>query len=686
MSLIKVSEKGQNLTCSEFDSNYDYVLDLANATGELNCSKINSTSLNTCLSETNVINTINTNTTNNANAIGEIAQDLTDVQSSLQSNINVITQLVNSQNATIAEQAQQIASLINSFNNLDNTVNSFNSRLLSIEGRVMTLEIGIAMGIIVIWSGLVTSIPISWQLCLLGDSQVLLSDGSIMEIQDIVNNKLAVEVVSYNESTGKLEAKKVINWFKNNVEDRSIWYKLKVAKAKGLGPKSLTLTKDHPVWVVNKGWTKTEYVNTGDKILRYEPTFTDEGRQAIIGMYLSDGYISSTGVFKISQGDCHKEYIDYLSRKLKLNTHTGINKTGFGEGCGYNTVGLSLKSMWPELLDNLVYDNKITKYTLEQLGPIGLAHWYMGDGNLQWDKRTDTYRSQFHTEGFSKEEVKLIADYFETLFGERPFIYDRNPHTDGEFIRLGKQGTYRLMQMINQYIIPSMQYKLIPEYRNRFIDNFELLTKDLVTFIVEKKAVSELHSSKKNRRIYDIKYDIEVEDNHSFIANGFLVHNCDGTNNTPDLKNRFVVSAGSAYAVNSTGGSLNHIHTAEGSTGFTALSTSQMPAHSHGVNDGKHTHGVSDPGHSHIVGGYAFFASGSTFESRAPGKPGDTWVNSPYAYSTTNSTNIGIVSASSNISIASTGGGAGHNHSVSTTIANASNLPPYYALAYIMKI
>ena len=89
MSLIKISAKGSPLLCSEVDSNYDYVLDLANATGELNCSKINSTSLNTCLSETNVINTINANTTNNANAIGEIAQDLTDIQSSLQNNINV---------------------------------------------------------------------------------------------------------------------------------------------------------------------------------------------------------------------------------------------------------------------------------------------------------------------------------------------------------------------------------------------------------------------------------------------------------------------------------------------------------------------------------------------------------------------------------------------------------------------
>lgn len=36
---------------------------------------------------------------------------------------------------------------------------------------------------------------------------------------------------------------------------------------------------------------------------------------------------------------------------------------------------------------------------------------------------------------------------------------------------------------------------------------------------------------------------------------------CDGTNGTPDLRDRFVVGAGSTYAVDATGGSVNHSHT-----------------------------------------------------------------------------------------------------------------------------
>lgn len=35
---------------------------------------------------------------------------------------------------------------------------------------------------------------------------------------------------------------------------------------------------------------------------------------------------------------------------------------------------------------------------------------------------------------------------------------------------------------------------------------------------------------------------------------------CDGTNGTPDLRDKFVVGSGSTYAVDETGGSVNHNH------------------------------------------------------------------------------------------------------------------------------
>ena len=54
----------------------------------------------------------------------------------------------------------------------------------------------------------------------------------------------------------------------------------------------------------------------------------------------------------------------------------------------------------------------------------------------------------------------------------------------------------------------------------------------------------------------------------SAIPTGWVL--CNGSNSTPDLRNRFVVGAGSSYAVNATGGADS-----------VTLSTANMPAHSH---------------------------------------------------------------------------------------------------------
>jgi microcystin-dependent protein len=121
---------------------------------------------------------------------------------------------------------------------------------------------------------------------------------------------------------------------------------------------------------------------------------------------------------------------------------------------------------------------------------------------------------------------------------------------------------------------------------------------------------------------------------------------CDGTNATPDLRDRFIAGAGNTYAVGATGGSANatvvtHTHTA------TSTST------------------VTDPGHTHNV---------QTYQGSAPDNGiSGSFSNSPTVVRSTNSAVTGITVATSTI-----------NANAGTSGTNA-NLPPYYALAYIMK-
>lgn len=135
------------------------------------------------------------------------------------------------------------------------------------------------------------------------------------------------------------------------------------------------------------------------------------------------------------------------------------------------------------------------------------------------------------------------------------------------------------------------------------------------------------------------------------IPAGWLL--CDGANGTPDLRDRFVVGAGEAYAVGANGGSVQHDH--GGGTGAHALTEAQIPAHRH----------------LNVVPGSAdnaLTSATSIAQERTLG--GDT------QYILTSGVGEPTIGRTS-----STGGGGEHGHAIEA----ADNRPPYFALAYIMK-
>ena len=97
---------------------------------------------------------------------------------------------------------------------------------------------------------------------------------------------------------------------------------------------------------------------------------------------------------------------------------------------------------------------------------------------------------------------------------------------------------------------------------------------------------------------------------------------CDGNNSTPDLRNAFILAAGDTYAVGATGGAATH-----------TLSLAEIPAHNH---------------HIYIA----------------------TDSSGPYGHAYASGNN----NAQGAIGTTTKGSGNAHN-----------NMPPYYALAYIMK-
>lgn len=123
------------------------------------------------------------------------------------------------------------------------------------------------------------------------------------------------------------------------------------------------------------------------------------------------------------------------------------------------------------------------------------------------------------------------------------------------------------------------------------------------------------------------------------IPSGWLL--CNGTSGTPDLRDRFVIGAGNSYAVNATGGSADAI----------------VVSHTHTA-----TSSVTDTGHLHQYGGSRQVQAGG--DNSGPYVGGNSFYN-------TGSATTGITVGTS----ISTTGSSGTN----------ANIPPYYALCFIMK-
>lgn len=126
---------------------------------------------------------------------------------------------------------------------------------------------------------------------------------------------------------------------------------------------------------------------------------------------------------------------------------------------------------------------------------------------------------------------------------------------------------------------------------------------------------------------------------------------CDGTNGTPDLRNRFIIGANADNGTAPTTSITGTATTIGGTKDAIVVS---------------HDHGITDPGHSHSRGAiYPANGTGSQAEQNQDNAPPDDYT----------SFNVLTGSTTTGITINNTG-----------TSGTNQNLPPYVAVFYIMKV
>ena len=128
--------------------------------------------------------------------------------------------------------------------------------------------------------------------CFSYGSRVVLADGSTEKIGKIVNQRLPVEVLSYDPEVGAIVPKRVVNWFDNGITDQFL--QITVAKPMKNGRAQLACTSNHLIRTPS-GWREAGELKVGDRVLEALPHYLSDFQwEALRGTLMGDGALSST--------------------------------------------------------------------------------------------------------------------------------------------------------------------------------------------------------------------------------------------------------------------------------------------------------------------------------------------------------------------------------------------------------
>jgi recombination protein RecA len=361
---------------------------------------------------------------------------------------------------------------------------------------------------------------------------VTLADGTRERIGKIVNQKMPVEVLSYDPELGKVVPKKVVNWFNNGASEEFLHFVVKrPGGGRGRGRAAMDLTRNHMVRTPG-GWREAGEIAVGDRVMLAQPyLLSPSQQQVILGSVMGDGNLSKpihsddqSARFRMGHGVGQTAYLDW---KLSLLANVPHTRT-------VNAKGAVFADFTPlaELgeLREVVYQGDGRKHLtwdyLKKLTPLALAIWYMDDGHFALRSKG----LQERTRGGSGR-IEICVEAMSSGSRERLVQHLRDTH--GLNVRLRSSGARRVsvlvfttsasekfQKLVAPFIHPSMAYKLLPRFREQFA-----VEPEFVEPVIRPVPAQVLSISAKQGYPIMSRYDIEVEGSHNYFADGIMVHN-----------------------------------------------------------------------------------------------------------------------------------------------------------------
>jgi len=364
--------------------------------------------------------------------------------------------------------------------------------------------------------------------CFNYSTRVQLADGTTEKIGKIVNNKMDVEVLSYDPDTDRIVPRKVVNWFNNGPAEQFLQFT--VEKSGGNGQSQFAATPNHLIRTPG-GWTEAGDLITGDRVLAAEPhRLSDQQFQVVLGSLMGDGNLSPNrrdrnGVrFRLGHGAKQVGYLEWKTALMGNITHSVCENAKGARFVDFTPL--------PELaeLQRAVYlgDGKkfLSEEYLKALTRLALAIWYMDDGSftlrskgLQDRTTGGSGRIEICVEAMSEGSQVRLCDYLRDTHDLDVRL--RKAGTAGKAVMVfSTAATAKFQELVAPYMAPSMEYKLLPRFRDQgtvtpqFVEPTQRLAPARILDVHMKP-----HTRSMNR------FDIEVEGNHNYFVDGVMVHN-----------------------------------------------------------------------------------------------------------------------------------------------------------------
>lgn len=312
---------------------------------------------------------------------------------------------------------------------------------------------------------------------------ILLSNGSYKFIGDIVKERLECEVLTYNLETNKQEIKKVVGW-KKSVNDKKL-LKIKASiKLNNSKSSYVVCTENHRVFTKNRGFVRADNIKEGDIV------------QLETSAYQTHKYkITKKGSLRLSKEMCLKnKNPDFKGNSFK-NNPLFFNKIKGGNG--------RVNELQNEFLESLKTSTGDNNWKKEFVIITGKGWINKGCPNhYKVDICNDNLKIAIELDGGSHNDIISI----------------RKDNRKDDFL---KSKGFFVKRIKNKDLV-----KNFTNIVNHVLNNDFNFCYDGVNCPIDLvvRSVDEIDNND------NFVYDLTVEDNHNFYANGILVHNCQDIN------------------------------------------------------------------------------------------------------------------------------------------------------------